>query len=123
MADNDELRDPDDATESHPEHEGLRSQALDGWHCYYCDAEAVEPIADDAPEAIWRAWYDSRSFSFEAYGFSEAEARDALRAGLDQHARDYSHRGVAADWYDADDIIAAEYRIGAAYRDGEAVQP
>lgn len=31
--------DPDDATASHPDHDGLRAAQLDGWHCDHCDAE------------------------------------------------------------------------------------
>lgn len=41
----------DDATASHPTHDGLRSQALDHWTCRICD-EAYEDMSEDEADAI-----------------------------------------------------------------------
>lgn len=63
---------------------------------------------------IWRAEYESRSFSFYAYGMSKKEALDSLYMGLAAHQELYE---LASDWYHKDDIYVKEYKLGSAYRD------
>jgi hypothetical protein len=63
---------------------------------------------------IYRANYESRNFSFEAYGKTENDAKTALIVGLLRHMHQYS---LAADWYCNDDISVVEYQLNAPYRD------
>ena len=63
---------------------------------------------------IYRANYESRNFSFEAYGKTEQDARAALMIGLLRHMHQYN---LEADWYCNDDISIVEYQLNAPYRD------
>lgn len=82
--------------------------------------QTYDPIPDVGP--IYRAHVETRHFSFEAFGYTEAQARAALGRGMIDHARQL---GADAD-YLADLVASAEVRHftpGVAYRDGEAVLP
>lgn len=66
---------------------------------------------------IYKAYYDSRNFSFEAFAATRAEAHAILLAGLKKHADQYK---CEPDWFmfgDADGIEVVEYEVGKAYRD------
>jgi hypothetical protein len=63
---------------------------------------------------IYRANYESRNFSFEAYGKTEQDARAALMIGLLRHTHQYN---LEADWYCNDDILIVEYQLNTPYRD------
>jgi len=62
---------------------------------------------------------DTGSFTFDAFGASEAEARQALRDGWNEHARQ-----TGAEWTAEqidDDANVIEFEIGACYRDGTRI--
>jgi hypothetical protein len=63
---------------------------------------------------IYRANYESRNFSFEAYGKTEKDARGALMTALVHHTHQYN---LEADWYCNDDISVVEYQLNTPYRD------
>ena len=67
---------------------------------------------------IYRAFYDSYKFSFEAYGQTKTEAIDALVIGLLMHTRQFN---CAANWWDIEGIEVREFTIGFAFRDNEMV--
>jgi hypothetical protein len=64
---------------------------------------------------IWKAEYESRNFSFAAYGSSKKHALDTLYIGLDVHKAQCK---LEQDWFSKDDISCEKYGIGIAYRDG-----
>ena len=61
---------------------------------------------------IYRAYYDSRSFTFETYSQSKSSARYHILNGLKRHGIEYDlpsdwyvidgHNGIEIDCYDAD---------------------
>lgn len=63
---------------------------------------------------VFFARYDSRNFSFEGFGATEAEALQALHKGLKRHGKEY---GCAPGWFYPEDIFVREIRLGAVYRD------
>jgi hypothetical protein len=67
---------------------------------------------------VWRAEYESRNFSFCAYGLSHKEALDALYMGLEAHREQYD---LDADWYYKADVYCEAYRLGVAYRDDSII--
>lgn len=74
---------------------------------------------------IWMAWYDSRHYSFDAFGRTKDEAIDALVDGLRQHGRQLS---LELNWWE-DQRVAAEdqfevreIELGRAYRDREQIK-
>lgn len=69
---------------------------------------------------FYRAAFQSNRFDFTAYGQTENEAIETLKAGLAQHAKDY---GIAADWWHnyQGDIYATEVGFGGCYRDNEPI--
>jgi hypothetical protein len=67
---------------------------------------------------IYRAYYDSKSFSFEAYGQTKTEAIDALVIGLLMHTRQFH---APSDWWDSEGIEVREFTVGFAYRDNEMI--
>jgi hypothetical protein len=76
-------------------------------------------------KTIWRAAYDSRHFSFEAYAFTKEAAINELITGLRLHARQYD---LEPDWWE-DQRVAAEdqfdvreYELGVAYRDHQPLR-
>jgi hypothetical protein len=81
----------------------------DGFPCRLLPEEHETP-------SVWRAWMDSRSFGFEAYGVTEEDAREAVRDALERHTAAFD---LSPDWYHPDDISAIEYRLGVGYRNRE----
>jgi hypothetical protein len=63
---------------------------------------------------IYRANYESRNFSFEAYGKTKEDAKASLIIGLLRHMHQYN---LEAEWYHNDDISIVEYQLNAPYRD------
>lgn len=72
---------------------------------------------------IYRAYYDSRNFSFEAYSGTEAQARAKCLEALQRHTKQFSHR-LEPDWFmfgDADGIECDDYELDTPYRDRSAL--
>ena len=66
---------------------------------------------------IYRASLETSHFSFEAYGATRSEAYNAMRAGMEKHARQV---GIAPDSFTSDFWQSVEVYpvlLGAAYRD------
>ena len=66
---------------------------------------------------IYRAYYDSRNFSFEAFAAEKEKAHALLLEGLKKHGEQYQ---CEPDWFmygDSDCIEVVDYEIGKAYRD------
>jgi hypothetical protein len=63
---------------------------------------------------------DSSSFTFQATGLTEAEAKAALIRGLKTHAKAYR---LATNWWKTleCDIVIVESTIGGCTRDREAI--
>ena len=72
-------------------------------------------------QPLFRAGYESRNFSFEAYGTTSRDAFDALVDGLQRHAVQYD---LPSDWFDIDSISvnAITITIGKATRDGAIIK-
>jgi hypothetical protein len=71
---------------------------------------------------IYRAYYDSRNFHFEAYSEDEGVAMSTVLKALRIHTRQYN---LEPDWYmfgDSDCIECAEYQLNKPYRDGSIVK-
>ena len=68
---------------------------------------------------IYRAFYESRNFSFEAYGKTEDDAKAALMVGLLRHMHQYN---LEADWYYKEDICVVEYQLNTPYRDHSVIK-
>ena len=70
---------------------------------------------------IYRAYYDSRNFSFEAYSKTESQARAKCLEALHLHTKQLS---LEPDWFmfgDADGIECDEYELDTPYRDRSAL--
>ena len=66
---------------------------------------------------IYRAYYDSRNFSFEAYSKSEAQARAKCLEALQLHTKQLN---LEPDWFmfgDVDGIECDQYDLDTPYRD------
>lgn len=68
---------------------------------------------------MWRAVYESRNFSFEAFGTTEDEAREVLLDGLNIHADQY---GCDSDWFHSEDIFVEKIESGRAFRDHQPLR-
>jgi len=68
-----------------------------------------------------KAWYQTRNFEFTAYGEDTSQAVNALKRGLDEHAKQY---GLNADWWQEfeNDICTAPIQLDQAYRDDELLK-
>jgi hypothetical protein len=67
---------------------------------------------------MFRAYFDSRHFSFEAYGSTREKAISALKKGLRSHGRTYGDRITPNWWKEYEcDIFAYEINLNHAYRD------
>jgi len=68
-----------------------------------------------------KATYESRNFTFTAYGQTTAHAVNALKRGLDQHTRDYD---LDPDWWHRfeNDIVTEHIQLNRAYRDYELLK-
>jgi hypothetical protein len=64
---------------------------------------------------LFRAFYNSRNFSFEAYGLTKEDAKKQLIKGLKIHAKQYQIPNE--DWYTEDDFGTYEIFPNTAYRD------
>lgn len=70
---------------------------------------------------IYRAYYDSRNFSFEAYSKSESKARAKCLEALQMHTKQYD---LEDDWFmfgDVDGIECDDYELDISYRDRSAL--
>lgn len=65
---------------------------------------------------IYRAYYESRNFDFEAFDKSEEMARALVMKGLVNHAKEYK---LNPDWWDVEGIECDSYELGQSYRDRE----
>ena len=70
--------------------------------------------------------FDSRNFQFEAYGENETLAREHLKKGLNNHAKQYQ---IPNDWWHeyGGDIYVVEIEIGrpdfnSCYRENELIK-
>jgi hypothetical protein len=71
---------------------------------------------------IYRAYYDSRNFCFEAYSQTKNSAKYHLLQALKRHGEQYD---LEADWYmigDADGIEVDVYEADQPYRDRSIVK-
>lgn len=65
---------------------------------------------------IFRAYYDSRNFCFEAFDQSEELARALVMKGLVIHTKEYN---LGPDWWSTEGIECDSYELGQTYRDRE----
>jgi len=70
-------------------------------------------------KTIYFARYDSRNFSFEAYGMSAAEAKKVLLDGLKTHTDQYN---LEDDWWYPSDVFVGEFVLDKCYRDGSLIK-
>jgi hypothetical protein len=70
---------------------------------------------------MYKAMFDSRNFSFEAYGETEQVAINSLKLGLVRHAKQYD---IEPDWWEiyGGDIFTTEIHCGSCYRDNELIK-
>ena len=75
---------------------------------------------------FYKAMFDSRNFQFEAYGENETLAREHLKKGLNNHAKQYQ---IPNDWWHeyGGDIYVVEIEIGrpdfnSCYRENELIK-
>jgi hypothetical protein len=61
----------------------------------------------------------TRSFDFEAYGETEAEAVKALKRGLSEHTKQFK---LTRGWYAQDDIQTMWVTLGVSYRDRQPIK-
>ena len=71
---------------------------------------------------VYFAHYDSRNFSFDAFGQSAAEAKKALLDGLKEHAYQYASRIEDEHWWYDEDIWVEERTMGCCYRDNALIK-
>ena len=70
---------------------------------------------------IYRAYYDSRNFTFEAYSKTEAKARTKCLEALHTHTKQCD---LEPDWFmfgESDGIECDEYELDTPYRDRSAI--
>jgi hypothetical protein len=71
---------------------------------------------------IYRAYYDSRNFSFEAYSKSKQGARAKCLEALHLHTEQYD---LEPDWFlydDCDGIEVDDYELDKPYRDRSVIK-
>lgn len=71
---------------------------------------------------IYKAYYDSRNFSFEAFSRTKESALYHCKQGLLRHGEQYK---LEPDWFmydDLDCIEVAEYDIDHPYRDRSKIK-
>ena len=71
---------------------------------------------------IYRAYYDSRNFSFEAYSLEEALARFNVLVALRKHTKQCK---LETDWFmfgESDGIECDEYELNKPYRDRSIIK-
>jgi hypothetical protein len=69
-------------------------------------------------KSIWKAWYDSRNFEFEAYGETPEGAKATLIKGLRKHGKQYN---CEPNWWYADDICVLRYDLDTPFRDRDTI--
>ena len=71
---------------------------------------------------IYRAYYDSRNFSFEAYSKTESQARNECLKALQLHTKQLN---LEPDWFmfgDVNGIECDEYQLDTPYRDRSEIK-
>ena len=68
---------------------------------------------------IYRAFYESRNFTFEAYSQTKSSARFHLLTGLRRHGEQYN---LEPNWFDEDGIEFNEYEMDTPHRDYEPMK-
>jgi hypothetical protein len=75
---------------------------------------------------FYKAMFDSRNFQFEAYGENKTLAKEHLKKGLNNHAKQYQ---IPNDWWHeyGGDIYVIEIQIGSpsfnsCYRNNELIK-
>lgn len=70
---------------------------------------------------FYRADFESRHFSFHAYGSTKEKAIQALKEGLDAHGSGY---GTESNWWHnyESDINITEIQLNACYRDYDLIK-
>jgi hypothetical protein len=69
---------------------------------------------------IYRANYESRNFSFEAYGQTKSAALDALNVAIAKHNTQYKISNPS--WFYPDDVSLQAYDLNTPYRDREVMR-
>jgi hypothetical protein len=71
-------------------------------------------------KTMFKANYQSRNFSFEAYGETEKVAIASLKLGLKNHAKQYD---IPPNWWKeyGEEIYTNEIALGSSYRDNEKI--
>jgi hypothetical protein len=67
---------------------------------------------------IYKAWYDSRNFSFEAFALDEKTAKATLIKGLRKHGKQYK---CEPNWWYKDDVCVLEHELNTPYRDRDTI--
>jgi len=69
---------------------------------------------------FYRASYESRSFSFEAYALTQDEARQQMVKGLKTHTKQL--KLPDNEWFDEDSIGVSEVELNKSYRDHSEIK-
>lgn len=59
---------------------------------------------------------ETKNFTFEAHGYTEEEANEAMGVALTEHQRQY---GLEPDWWSDYDFATHRFEPGLAFRNGE----
>jgi hypothetical protein len=73
------------------------------------------------PLTVYFAHYESRNFTFEAFGLTPNEAKGALLIGLEKHAKQYADRLEDEHWWYDEDIWIEGRQVGVCYRDRDTI--
>ena len=65
---------------------------------------------------IYKAYYESQNFDFEAYSDDMQSAIDSVITGLEKHTVEYN---LAQNWWNIQGIECSIYTLGRPYRDRE----
>lgn len=65
-------------------------------------------------DKIYKGYYESMNFSFEAFSLTKEGAEKAIRKALKDHTKQYD---LEKDWFFEDDIFVVEYKLNTGYRD------
>jgi hypothetical protein len=64
---------------------------------------------------FYRASYESKKFSFEAYALTQDDAKKQMVKGLKTHTKQY--KLLSNDWWLEEDIGISEVELNKSYRD------
>jgi hypothetical protein len=67
---------------------------------------------------IYKAWYDSRNFSFEAFSDNAEKAKATLIKGLRKHGKQYN---CEPNWWYKEDVCVLEHKLNTPYRDKDTI--